>query len=108
MSCLDLRAAYWQASLDPATKHKTAFTCEFGSFQYRVVPMGLLHSAQFYQRFIETKLDRHGVLYKKVHLTANLDGTYVDEDGVRCRGWCGAYLDDIIVFSKDATTPSSR
>ena len=102
MSCLDLRAAYWQASLDPATKHKTAFTCELGSFQYRVVPMGLLHSAQFYQRFIETKLDRHGVLYRKVHLTSDLDGTYVDEDGVRCRGWCGAYLDDIIVFSKDA------
>ena len=53
ISCLDLEKGYWQAPLDPETKHKTAFSCEFGSFQYRVVPMGLLSSAQFYQSFVD-------------------------------------------------------
>jgi hypothetical protein len=76
---LDLEKGYWQAPLDPATKHKTAFSCEFGSFQYRVVPMGLLSSAQFYQSFVEKKLDRHGILYKKVHASSDLKDTYVRE-----------------------------
>ena len=64
--------------------------------------MGLLSSAQFFQSFVETKLDRHGILYRKVHETSDLTDTYVDEDGVRCRGFCGAYVDDLIVFSRNA------
>ena len=64
--------------------------------------MGLLSSAQFFQSFVETKLDRHGILYRKVHETSDLSDTYIDEDGVRCRGFCGAYVDDLIVFSRSA------
>ena len=101
-SCLDLQKGYWQAPLDPATKHKTAFSCEFGSFQYRVVPMGLISSAQYYQSFVEKKLDRHGVLYKKVHASSDLTDTYVDSDGVRCKGFVGVFIDDLIVFSEGA------
>ena len=102
ISCLDLEKGYWQAPLDPATKHKTAFSCEFGSFQYRVVPMGLLSSAQFYQSFVEKKLDRHGILYKKVHASSDLKDTYLDSDGVRCKGFVGVFIDDLIVFSSSA------
>ena len=68
--------------------------------------MGLLSSAQFFQSFVETKLDRHGILYRKVHETSDLTDTYVDEDGVRCRGFCGAYVDDLIVFSRLWSTAS--
>ena len=99
ISTFDLAHGFWQAALDPKTAHRTAFTCEYGTFQYKVVPMGLLSSAQFFQSFVETKLDRHGILYQKVHETSNMTNTYVDEDGVRCRGFCGAYVDDLIVFS---------
>ena len=102
ISCLDLEKGYWQAPLDPETKHKTAFSCEFGSFQYRVVPMGLLSSAQFYQSFVEKKLDRHGILYKKVHASSDLKDTYLDSDGVRCRGTVGVFIDDLVVFSGTA------
>ena len=101
-SCLDLQKGYWQAPLDPATKHKTAFSCEFGSFQYRVVPMGLISSAQYYQSFVEKKLDRHGILYKKVHATSDLTDTWIDSDGVRCKGFVGVFIDDLIVFSGTA------
>ena len=31
---------------------------------------------------METKLDRHGILYRKVHETSDLSDTYIDEDGV--------------------------
>ena len=41
-------------------------------------------------------------LVRKVHETSDLTDTYVDEDGVRCRGFCGAYVDDLIVFSRNA------
>ena len=101
-SCLDLQKGYWQAPLDPKTKHKTAFSCEFGSFQYRVVPMGLISSAQYYQSFVEKKLDRHGILYKKVHASSDLSDTYLDSDGVRCKGYIGVFIDDLIVFSSSA------
>ena len=102
ISTFDLAHGFWQAALDPKTAHRTAFTCEYGTFQYKVVPMGLLSSAQFFQSFVETKLDRHGILYRKVHETSDMTNTYVDEDGVRCRGFCGAYVDDLIVFSQTA------
>ena len=61
--------------------------------------MGLLSSAQFFQSFVETKLDRHGILYRKVHEKSDSTNTYIDEDGVRCRGFTGAYVDDLVVFS---------
>ncbi len=64
--------------------------------------MGLISSAQYYQSFVEKKLDRHGVLYKKVHASSDLTDTYVDSDGVRCKGFVGVFIDDLIVFSEGA------
>ena len=64
--------------------------------------MGLISSAQYYQPFVEKKLDRHGVLYKKVHASSDLTDTYVDSDRVRCKGFVGVFIDDLIVFSSDA------
>ena len=83
ISTFDLQHGFWQAALDPKTAHRTAFTCEYGTFQYKVVPMGLLSSAQFFQSFVETKLDRHGILYRKVHERSDATNTYIDEDGAR-------------------------
>jgi hypothetical protein len=42
ISKLDLRHGFWQMGLHPNSMHKTSFSCEYGTFQYRVLPMGLL------------------------------------------------------------------
>jgi hypothetical protein len=42
ISKLDLRHGFWQMGLRPESRHKTSFSCEYGTFQYRVLPMGLL------------------------------------------------------------------
>ena len=40
--------------------HKTAFQCEFGTYEYTVVPMGLLTARSFYQSWLEAILRKHG------------------------------------------------
>ena len=59
-------------------------------------------SAAYFQRWIESKLDRHGVLYRKVSSTSTDKDVYIDSDGMKCRGFVCIYLDDLVVFSKDA------
>eukprot|EP01052_Picozoa_sp_SAG31_P021226 SAG31_NODE_1630_length_7699_cov_36.170921_3_plen_58_part_00 len=44
--------------------------------------MGLVSSAAYYQRFVESKLDRHGILYRKVSATATDEDVYIDSDGM--------------------------
>ena len=102
LSMLDLKSAYHQAPLAEESRFKCSFKCELGAFRYKVLPMGLVSSAAYYQRFVESKLDRHGVLYRKVSATANDNDVYIDSDGMKCRGFVCIYLDDIVVFSRDA------
>jgi len=102
LSMLDARSGYFQAPLAEESRFKCSFKCELGSFRFRVLPMGLTSSAAYFQRWIESKLDRHGVLYRKVSATATGDDVYLDSDGMKCRGFTCIYLDDLVVFSKDA------
>jgi len=51
---LDLTSGFWQMALDAKSKPKTAFTVpSLGSFQWRVVSMGLSSGPSAYQRLIE-------------------------------------------------------
>ena len=54
----------------------TAFSCEFGFFEYKVMPMGLTNACATFQRLMNTVLD--GLIGE-------------------C---CLVYLDDIIIYSK--------
>ena len=75
-STLDLRFGYYQVPLDPRDAHKTAFTSRSGSFQRKVLPMGLCNSASTFQRLMNM-------------VFAGL--TYTS---------CLVYLDDIIVMAR--------
>ena len=72
---MDLQSGYWQLEVDPADRHKTAFTTKYGLFEYSKLPMGLCNAPSTFQRCMELIL--RGLQWKTVLI----------------------YLDDIIVFS---------
>ena len=49
ISILDLKNGYWLSGLDEKSKELTAFSCEFGTFEYNVAPQGLVCSVAHFQ-----------------------------------------------------------
>ena len=59
-SKFDMKSGYYQIQIKEEDRHKTAFTCPAGFFQWKVVPFGLKNSPAFFQRrmdFIFGKYD---------------------------------------------------
>ena len=75
-STLDLFSGYWQVEIDEKDKHKMAFVCEYGQYEYNRMPFGLTNAPATFQRLMDKVLKP--VLYKFVLV----------------------YLYDIIVFSR--------
>ena len=72
---LDLTQGFHQIRIHPESIYKTAFQTKFGSFQFRVMPFGLSNAPATFQRTMNNLFDD-------------------------IRAYVGAYMDDIIVFSK--------
>ena len=68
ISKLDLRHGFWQMGLHPESRHKTSFSCEYGTFQYRVLHMGLLTASAAFQRWVEGRLKKHNLLWQRVNI----------------------------------------
>ena len=75
-STLDLISGYWQIEIEEADKHKTAFICELGLFEFNRMPFGLTNAPSTFQRAMNNIFRE--ILYKYVVV----------------------YLDDIIIYSK--------
>ena len=73
---LDLRSGYYHIKLGKGSHAKTAFVTPFGKYEFNMVPFGLAQAPAYFQ-----------VLISKV-----LKGLH---------SFTMAYLDDIIIFSKD-------
>ena len=117
VSTLDLKNGYWNAGLTENSKHLTAFSTEYGTWEYNVVPQGLICSAAHFQKWVETKLRRHGILFEHVSVNKNLStgidaSSLFDEKGhyigtapigiAKIQGESGfvaVYIDDLIIFS---------
>ena len=84
-SSFDLRAGYWQMELqDEASKDRTSFITRRGSFRFNVLAFGLTGAPASFMRLMDTVMRG---------LNFNI---------LLC------YLDDIVVFSKDAETHLER
>ena len=72
---LDANSGYWQMAIPEEDRHKTAFVCHSGCYQFRRMPFGLCNAPATFQRTMDILLSQ----YK----------------------WqtCLVYLDDIIVYS---------
>ena len=94
LSLLDLKSGYWLCPLAEESCKYTAFQTPFGSYMYRVVPMGLVSSAAHFQRFVERKLKKYdGVLYSPTIEYSGEDAkkhtlldNFVSDDTWRVRG----------------------
>ena len=75
---LDLRSGYYHIGLLENSKAKTAFVIPFGKYQFEAVPFGLAQAPGYFQQLNSIVLQG-------------------------CSDFAMAYLDDIIIFSKDKT-----
>ena len=55
-STLDLASGYWQMGVHPDDREKTAFTCQSGLFQFKVLPFGLTNAPSSFERLMEEVL----------------------------------------------------
>ena len=72
----DLRSGYYHITLDNESKAKTAFVTLFGKYEFNAVPFGLVQAPAYFQQLISIVLQD-------------------------CSDFAMAYLDDIIIFSKN-------
>ena len=49
---IDLAWAFWQIPVRKADRHKTAFACELGLFEWRRMPFGMCNASAIFQRAI--------------------------------------------------------
>ena len=81
-SKIDLKDAFNEIPVIPSQRYLKAFKCKFGVFEYNLMPFGLCNAPLVFQRMIDTVL------------------------GPLSGSCCIAYLDDILVFSKDTQAHS--
>ncbi|KAJ1040864.1 hypothetical protein NDA10_007064 [Ustilago hordei] len=77
---LDFLNGFWQIPMKESHKGVTAFSCQYGHFEWNVMPMGLTNVPAMFQRAMNDVL-----------------ADFIDQ----C---CIVYLDDITVFSPDLET----
>ena len=65
--------------------------------------MGLLTALAAFQRWVAGRLKKHtsygNALISDIQIS---EGTYLEQDNQRCKGWAVCYLDDLIIFSNSA------
>lgn len=83
-SVLDLKSGYYQIEVDEADKHKTAFVCPLGFWEFNRMPQGVTNAPSTFQRLME-----------KCMGDINLKEVLV-------------FLDDLIVFSETLEEHESR
>lgn len=56
MTKIDCYSGFYQVVMDASSRQYTAFSCEYGHFEYKVMPMGLSNSPATFQRLMNSLL----------------------------------------------------
>ncbi|XP_049878826.1 uncharacterized protein LOC126375782 [Pectinophora gossypiella] len=75
ISTIDLRSSYWQVSVAPGDRDKTAFVTPFGTYRFLRMPFGLKNAPATFQRLMDRF--RSGSMIKDVTLLVYLDDLLV-------------------------------
>ena len=75
-SCLDCQQGYWQVGVAEEDRHKTAFRCFLGLFEFVRMPYGMRNAGATYQRLMS-------------HILSGYIGKF-----------CHCFVDDVICFSR--------
>ena len=75
MTILDLARGYWQVLMESASRAKTAFSTDFGKYEFIVMPFGLVRAPATFQRLMN-------VLFGDLH------------------GKVAVYMDDLAIYSE--------
>ena len=86
-TCIDLAWAFWQIPVRKADRHKTAFACELGLFEWRRMPFGMCNASTTFQRAIARALRN----------IVNREGSMVM-----------AYIDDIVIATETVEDHMAR
>ena len=84
---IDLAWAFWQIPVRKADRHKTAFACELGLFEWRRMPFGMCNASATFQRAIARALRN----------VVNREGSMVM-----------AYIDDIVIATETVEDHMAR
>ena len=84
---IDLAWPFWQTPVRKADRHKTAFVCELGLFEWRRMPFGMCNASATFQRAIARGLRN----------IVNREGSMVM-----------AYIDDIVIATETVEDHMSR
>lgn len=79
ISTIDLRSGYWQVSVSPADRDKTAFVSPFGTYRFIRMPFGLKNAPATFQRLMDRF--RSGSAMKDITLLVYLDDLLVLSEG---------------------------
>ena len=119
ISVCDMKHGYFNAPVHEDSRRFLAMQTPWGVHSYRCVPMGFINSSFYFQRWLERKLRKHGMLYEPVRVhtgedageghdpthsgeTENQKDGTSSQAGVAYRGCVLVYQDDIVVFSGSA------
>lgn len=83
-STLDLKSGYWQIPVATEDRHKTAFVCHAGQFEFRQMPFGAANAPAVFQRTMDHIL--HGLIGK----------------------FCFVYINDIVIYSRNPQEHASH
>src|SRR5688572_1945590 len=73
---MDAISGFWQVEMEEEDKEKTAFTTQYGLYEYNIIPFGLKNAPATFQKLMNKLLIEH-----------------IDE-------FVSVYIDDILIYSK--------
>ena len=77
ITILDLASGYWQVPMEPASRVKTAFSTDFGKYEFMVMPFGVVGAPATFQRLMN---ELFGDLHGKV-------AVYMDDLAIYSETW---------------------